>query len=363
MLLKEYEGKKILQEYGIKIPKGDLATRPYQATKIAQEITGEVVLKAQVLAGGRGLAGGIIFAKNDDEVRKAAKRLFDTKIKGLKVKEILVEEKLKIHKEFYVSIMLDRTKKRPVLMGTTEGGVNIEKLGKKSPELISQIPINSLIGVYNYHGYDLFRQFDLPHELRSKIANIISKLYKIFIDKEAFLVEINPLIITDKLTVIAGDCKIIIDPEASYIKKSSSPRYIPLQGDIGILANGAGLTMATMDVVKEYGGKPANFLEVGGEFYKKAGESLEYLLEKRKDLNGLLVNLFGAYARTDIIIRQVVDVLKNKKINIPVSFRIHGTGEEKARDIVKNELKLEPHLSLKDAIRELLESVKERRLV
>jgi len=192
------------------------------------------------------------------------------------------------------------------------------------------MPINSLIGVHNYHGYELFSQFKLPNnELFKEISLIISKLYKIFIEKEAFLVEINPLIITQEFEVIAGDCKILIDPEASYAKKDNSPRYIPLEGDIGILANGAGLTMATMDVVKEYGGSPANFLEVGGDFYKRVGESLEYLLDNRKDLSGLLVNLFGAYARTDVIIRQVVDILKKNKTNIPIAFRIRGTGKKK----------------------------------
>jgi len=359
MLLKEYEGKKILKDYGIMIPKGNVATQTKQAIKIAKEINNDVALKAQVLAGGRGLAGGVLFAKNGKEIEIAANKLFNTKIRGLKVDEILVEEKLKIDKEYYVSIMLDRTKKSPVLIGTTEGGVNIEKLSQENPELISQMPINPLIGVYNYHGYELFSQFNLPNKLYNQISQIISRLYKIFIDKEAYLVEINPLIITQELDVIAGDCKILVDPEASYAEKDNSPRYIPLEGNIGILANGAGLTMATMDIVKEYGGNPANFLEVGGDFYKRAGEALEYLLKNRKDLSGLLVNLFGAYARTDVIIRQVVDILKKNRVNIPIAFRIRGTGEEKARDIVRNELNLRPYLNIEDATKELLKSIKE----
>jgi len=150
---------------------------------------------------------------------------------------------------------------------------------------------------------------------------------------------------------------LITDPEASYLKKGVSPRYISLEGDIGVLANGAGLTMTTMDVIKAYGGKPANFLEVGGDFYKRADEALEFLLTERKDLKGLIVNLFGAYARTDVIIRQVVDVLKERDIDIPVSFRIRGTGEEKAREIVETELNKKVHLNIEEAAKELLASV------
>ena len=184
----------------------------------------------------------------------------------------------------------------------------------------------------------------------------VSEARKIFKEKEATLVEINPLIITKDEEIIAADAKIMIDPAASYLKADTSPRYIPLKGDIGILANGAGLTMTTMDVVKELGGDPANFLEVGGEFYKKADEALNFLLDQKNELKGLIVNLFGAYARTDIITEQLIKVINDRDIKIPISFRIRGTGEKRARKMIKDELNQEVFLNLEDAVFDLLES-------
>jgi len=356
MRLTEYESKKLLKEYGIKIPEGKLAKTSQDAVDNAIKIKGEVALKAQVLAGSRGLAGGIKFAADNQQVREKAEELFKTKIKGLKVEKILVEEKLEIKEEFYLSIMLDRTKKKPVLLGTIQGGVNIEKLSKNNPDMIVQQSINTIMGIENYHGLFLFSKFNIKNKIRKEIAQIITELYKIFKEKEATLVEINPLIITKDEKIIAADAKIMIDPAASYLKADTSPRYIPLKGDIGILANGAGLTMTTMDVVKELGGDPANFLEVGGEFYKKADEALNFLLDQKNELKGLIVNLFGAYARTDIITEQLIKVINDRDIKMPISFRIRGTGEKRARKMIKDELNQEVFLNLEDAVFDLLES-------
>ena len=350
----EYEGKKILKNYGIKIPKGEIAETSREAFTIAEKIPGEVVIKSQIMAGKRGLAGGIKFADSPKNVKRISNELLGSKIKGLIVDKLLIEEKINIKNEYYVSIMLNRTEKNPVLLGTTEGGISIEEVGNKKPELISNIPVDTLVGVYNYHGYDLFSQFDIEDSVRKKLSDIITKMYKIFKDKEAFLVEINPLIITNEYEVIAGDCKLVIDPAASYSKQDNSPRYIPLDGNIGVFANGAGLTMTTMDVVKELGGTPANFLEVGGEFYKRADEAFEYLLEKKPNLSGIIVNLFGAYARTDVIIKQVIKVIEKRELDIPISFRVRGTGEKKATNLIKDKMNMKVHKNLTDAVNELL---------
>jgi succinyl-CoA synthetase beta subunit len=357
MRLYEYQGKELLKTYNIPVPEGRVASTPAEAVAIYQELDKEVVLKAQVLAGGRGLAGGVKFASSTKEVKTLAEGLFSNEIRGLPVKKLLVEEKIDIRDEYYLALMLDRTRKKPILLGTTQGGVSIEKMAHEQPEMLSTVPINPLVGAFEYHGLELFSKFDLSPEIRKKISYLIKGLYNIFKEREAFLVEINPLVITATGDVIATDCKITIDPEASYGKKDTSPRYIPLDGDIGIIANGAGLTMTTMDVVKYYGGNPANFLEVGGDFYKRAGEALEYLLTRRKDLKGLIVNLFGAYARTDVIIEQIVEQLLKTDIDIPVSFRIRGTGEERAREIVRTKLGKEAHLDLGKAVKELMELV------
>ena len=352
--LDEYQGKQLLKEYGIKIPEGEIAITPEEAFETFERLNRAVVLKAQVLTGGRGLAGGIKFSATADGVRKKAAQLLQMKIKGQPVEKLLVEERLNIKKEFYLSIILDRTTKKPVLLGTNQGGVNIDKLGEENPELISRVVINPLTGVYNYHGIELFCKFKLPVELHLLLASLVPRLYRLFTQREAFMLEINPLVLTEELEIVAADCKLIVDPAASYLKKDLSPRYIPLEGDIGVLANGAGLTMMTMDVLKEYGLNPANFLEIGGEYYKRAGEALEYLLKKRNDLKGLLVNLFGAYARTDVIIRQVVDVIKENKLDLPISFRIRGTGEERAKEFVEKELHKKVYPNLGEAIEELL---------
>jgi len=354
--LLEYEGKRLLEKYNIEIPNGKVTNNADKAIEIAEDINNfDVVIKAQVLAGGRGLAGGIKFVNNKKETGVEAEKLLNSKIKGLEIKKILIEEKLNVKHEIYVSFMLDRTDKMPILIGSIQGGINIEEISKSHSNVIKNIPIDPLIGAHDYHGLYLFDELNVSANVKKNIAETITKLYEIYKDQEAFLVEVNPLVITQEDKVIAADCKIIIDPVASYMEEENTPRYIPLNGNIGVFANGAGLTMATMDVVKELGGKPANFLEVGGDQYKKAGEALEFLLhEKKGSLNGLIINLFGAYARTDIIIEQVVDVLKEKKLSIPISFRVKGTGEKKARKIIESELNKKVHNSIESAVQQLL---------
>lgn len=357
--LLEYEGKELLKNNNIRIPRGRVASNVDEAIEIAKNINNfDVVIKAQVLAGGRGLVGGIKFVNTKKETEEEAEKLLNSKIKGLDVNKILIEEKLDIENEIYVSFMLDRTDKMSKLIGSVQGGVNIEEVSNSNPAAISQITIDPLIGTHDYHGLYLFNKFDISINVKKNIADIITKLYGIYKNQEAFLVEINPLVITKKNEVIAADCKIIIDPAASYIESNDFPRYIPLDGNIGVFANGAGLTMATMDVVKEFGVEPANFLEVGGDHYKKAGEALEFLLQKKEDsLDGLIINLFGAYARTDIIIEQVIDVLKKRNLTIPISFRIKGTGEERAKKMVENELNKKVHMNIESAVQQLLSEI------
>lgn len=358
MRLKEYEGKRLFKEAGIQIPEGILVTSLKEALSAAEEIGFPLALKAQILAGKRGLSGGILFAENLEEVKKGALQLLGNIISQFPVREILIEKKLEIAAEYYLSLTLDRNTKGPVLLASVlRKGFHVEDQAHLDPTTIVQEKIDALMGVNLHTGYNLFGSFGLSSTTLASLASVTNRIFQIFKKKEATLVEINPLIENFQGEMVALDAKILLDPRASYSKKEERPRFIPLDGEIGILANGAGLTMSTMDLVKEYGGSPANFLEIGGEFYKQAGSSLTYLLDNCAHLKGLLVNLFGAYARTDTIISQVIEVLEDRRPEFPISFRIRGTGEDRARELLWERLKKKAHLDLEEALEELFASL------
>ncbi|MTI95962.1 MAG: succinate--CoA ligase subunit beta [Firmicutes bacterium] len=360
MRLFEYQAKELFAAAGLTTPVGRPATTVEEAVTAAAEVGYPVVLKSQVLTGGRGKAGGIKFADDVEEVRERTAALLAMDIKGEPVERLLIEEKLDIKQEIYLSITMDRAAKKPVLIVSAAGGMDIEELADSNPEAIQKYWINPLTGLYPHHALVLFQQAGFSGTILRQLSGIAVNLYKLFTRYESELVEINPLVLTGDGKLLAADGKMILDANGGGVKlmgaeQEEGMRYVGLDGDIGILANGAGNTMMTMDMVSHMGGEPANFLEVGGELYKRSEEALNYLLSTRSDLNGILVNLFGAYARTDVIVEGIIRGMKANDINIPIVFRVMGTGEERARELVQDYLGISPHTTLDEAARDIVQ--------
>lgn len=348
MKLKEYQGKEIFHKYGIKIPDSFLITSPEQIKKIK----GKKVLKAQVLYGGRGKAGLIQFATKKD-IKKKAEEIFS---KG--VKEILVEEKIKSKKEYYISITIDRLEKKPLLIFSSKGGVDIEELAEKYPKKIKKYYIDK-----NFSPKKVSKEIKIE-------SGLVEKIYKIFKDYDAELIEINPLSLTKK-GLLALDSKVIIDDNALYrqdFKKDESLTeiekkaqeadlsYVELKGNIGIIGNGAGLVMSTLDVVNHYGGKVANFLDVGGGASKeKMEKAMELVLVKNP--KGIFINIFGGITRCDEIAQGLVDYKNKHKIEIPMVIRMIGTNEEEAKKILE-ENKIHFINSMEEGAKKIVELIK-----
>jgi len=348
MKLKEYQGKEIFQEYGIKIPDSFIITNVDQI----KEVKGKVVLKAQVLQGGRGKAGLIQFATKKD-VKEKAEEMFS---KG--VKEILVEERLKAKKEYYLSITIDRLEKKALLIFSKEGGMDIEELAEKYPKKIKK-----------YYLDENFSPKKVSKETKIE-SGLVEKVYRIFKDYDAELIEINPLALTKK-GLVALDSKVIIDDNALYRQKFKKDEslteiekkaqeadlsYVELEGNIGIIGNGAGLVMSTLDVVNYYGGKVANFLDVGGGASReKMEKALELVLIKKP--KGVFINIFGGITRCDEIAQGLVDYKKNHKIEIPMVIRMIGTNEEEAKEILEKN-KIHFINSMEEGAKKIVELVK-----
>lgn len=370
MKLFEYQVKEIFREYQIPTPGGVAVLEPNSEAVLAasEQVTYPVVLKSQVLTGGRGKAGGIQFAENEMICLEKAKQLFELQIKGYPVKKLLVEPKLQIEKEIYVGILIDRSKQAPTILLSAEGGVEIEELAKTEPWKIKTLVVNPLKGIRYDEALTLCKKAGISGKFLGKIADIITKLYKIFENEQAELVEINPLVITRDGKVLAADGRMVTDDNSSWDRyindedtltdlerqaKSNQLTYVELPGDICVLANGAGLTMTTMDVITEYGGNPANFMEVGGGAYTKAETAIGIALS-HPNLTALLVNIFGAFARTDVIVDGVTQAIAALKPDLPIVFRVRGTGELEAREMVRTRLGIEPFTDLDEAVKEVI---------
>ncbi|ACB85961.1 ADP-forming succinate--CoA ligase subunit beta [Natranaerobius thermophilus] len=346
MKLYEYMAKKLMNQCGISVPRGEAA---FSAQEVEQKFTGldsPAVIKSQVLVGGRGKAGGIKFADTPQEARKVSKELFNMQIKGEQVTGVLVEEQLDISSELYLSITVDTGTKKPLIMASTQGGVDIEEV---SDDLIVKRHIEPDWGVLPYLCREITDQLNLPGEASKQVSAIISKLYDTFKTYDAELVEINPLVITEDNRVIAADGKMTIDDDAMY-RQDELPRvsektsleqqvekiglsFVELEGDIAIMANGAGMAMATVDVIEQYGGKAANFLDAGGgasvEPTKKA---LELLLNT--DPRAVIINIFGGITRCDDVANALVQVKQDMGIKVPLVIRLIGTKDEEAVKIL-----------------------------
>ena len=354
MKIHEYQAKEILRKFGLPIPPGEVARTPEEAESIAKKIEKPLVIKAQVHVGGRGKAGGIQFAKTPTEAKEVAAKILGMEIKGLRVKKVLVAENVDIENEVYLGIILDRKSKSPVVMVSPEGGIEIEEVAKKTPEKIFKKPINSLDGFLPEEAEDLSSKIFQDKDLRLKLTEILGSLYDAFYKKDASLIEINPLALTPEGDLFAVDAKMVMDdnglfrhPEIEAMRdleeedpteleaKEMGLSFIRLNGNIGCVVNGAGLAMATMDIIKHYGGEPANFLDIGGSSNPEKVTTAMKILLADPNVKAVYFNIFGGITRCDDVANGIVQSLNQMKVKVPIVIRLTGTNEEKAREILQ----------------------------
>lgn len=373
MKLHEYQAKDIFAKYGIPVPPGEMATTPQQASEIANRIGKPVMIKAQVHVGGRGKAGGIKKASNAWEANRIAAQILGMKIKGLKVKKVLVTEQKQIKSEAYFGIIVDRKSKKPVIMASAFGGVDIEDIAKKTPDLIYKLEVDPIMGVFLFKARDLASKIYNDPAIAGKAANILMKLYRAFWENDCSLAEINPLVVTNENEVWALDAKIVLDdnglirhPELEKLRdldeedkdeieaKANGLSFVKMDGDIGCVVNGAGLAMATMDLVKHFGGNPANFLDVGGSSSpEKVVVALKIILKEPK-LKSILFNIFGGITRCDDIANGIVTATQQLEPKIPIVVRLVGTNEDKARKILEG-IKMPTANSMEEVVKKAIE--------
>jgi len=367
MKLHEYQSKQIFAKYEIPIPKGRIAETADQAKHIAKELANRVVVKSQVLVGGRGKAGGIRLAKTPDQAAEMASKILAMEIKGLPVRKVLVDEAADIDSEIYLGITNDRMARKPVLMASSAGGVDIEEVARVSPEKIVRIHIDPLLGLRDYQARDIAAGIDLSRTHWRSFAFVARGLWQAFQDCDATLAEINPLVITSNDKLIAVDGKMLIDDNALFRQQEiadlrdldaeepsevEARRYglsfIKLDGNIGCMVNGAGLAMTTMDIIKIFGGEPANFLDIGGgASSEKVSAALRIILQD-KNVRAILFNIFGGITRCDQVARGILDALADVKTEVPKVVRLVGTNAEEGRQIL-NEANMITADTLSDA--------------
>lgn len=355
MKLHEYQSKQIFARYGIPIPKGRVAATAEEAKTIAEELGSRVVIKSQVLVGGRGKAGGIRLAKSPEEARDLATQILSMEIKGLPVRKVLVDEAAGISKEIYLGITNDRAARKPVMMASAAGGVDIEEVARTTPEKIIKIHIDPLLGLRDYQARDLAVGIDLPKEHWRTFGQIANGLWQAYLENDATLAEINPLVITADNRLVALDGKMVIDDNALFrhvnlaemrdldeeAPSETEARkyglsYIKLDGNIGCMVNGAGLAMTSMDIIKLFGGEPANFLDIGGgASAEKVAAALRIILSD-PNVKAVLFNVFGGITRGDEVARGILAALDEVKTNVPMVIRLVGTNAEEGRQILAN---------------------------
>lgn len=362
MNIHEYQGKEILRKYGVAVPNGKVAFTPEEAVEVAKELDAKVtVVKAQIHAGGRGKAGGVKIAKNLDEVRLYATELLgkilvthQTGPEGKEVKRLYIEEGSDIQKEYYLSLVLDRATSCVVMMGSEEGGMDIEEVAATNPEKIFKEVIDPVTGLLPFQARRMAFNMNIPAKLVNKAVKLMLGIYQAFVDKDASIVEINPLVVTGDDEVVALDAKFNFDSNALYRHKDvqelrdldeEDPKeieaskndlsYISLDGNIGCMVNGAGLAMATMDTISYYGGTPANFLDVGGgATAEKVTEAFKIILSDA-NVKGIFVNIFGGIMKCDIIASGVITAAKEVGLSVPLVVRLEGTNVEIGKAMLK----------------------------
>jgi succinyl-CoA synthetase beta subunit len=350
----EYQAKEILRRVGVPIPPGKVATTAEEASAIAREYGGTVVVKAQVHAGGRGKAGGVKLAKSPDEAKTIASKILGMQIKGLTVNQVLVTPAADIAAEAYVGIIVDRAVKKPVFMVSPAGGIDIEEVAAKTPEKILKLPVDTRYGLLPFQATELgFFLFSDVKKVRAA-AKIMQQLYTAFMHTGCSLAEINPLVTTPNGDVVALDAKMVVDdnelerhPEIESLRdptaeepsevaaREASLTFIKLDGNVGCCVNGAGLAMATMDLVKYYGGEPANFLDIGGSSNPEKVVNALRIITSDANVKSILFNIFGGITRTDDVANGIVTATKQNPLKVPIVIRLTGTNEEIAVKILK----------------------------
>jgi succinyl-CoA synthetase beta subunit len=386
MKIHEYQGKEIFRKYGVPTPRGFPAFSVEEAVEAAKKLgAGVWVVKAQIHAGGRGKGGGVKVAKSLEEVRKLASSILGMQLKtpqtgpqGQKVRRLLVEEGADIKKELYVGMLVDRGTQKVVLMASSEGGMDIEEVAAKTPEKIHKVAIDPEQGLSDADADEIALGIGIPQSALSQGRALFKALYKCFVETDASLAEINPLIITNQNQVVALDAKLNFDDNALFrhpdlaqmrdfdeedpaeVEASKQDlNYIQLEGDIGCLVNGAGLAMATMDIIKFYGGRPANFLDVGGgATTEKVTEAFKIML-RNPSLRAILVNIFGGIMRCDVIAQALVDASKAVSLKVPLVVRLEGTNVEQGKQILaESKLPIISAKNMADAAQKVVEAAK-----
>lgn len=363
MNIHEYQAKAIFKEYGVPVLRGSVVSTPKEAKEAAQQLGGSIwVVKAQIHAGGRGLGGGVKLAKSTEEVENLAKQILgmnlvthQTGLEGKLVQKVYIEEGAKIVKEYYLGVVLDRAKECAVMMASTEGGMEIEEVAHSNPEKIVKVAIDPYIGFQGFHGRELAFGLGLDNAQVNEFIKFAKALYAVYMEKEANMIEINPLILTEEGKFLALDAKMGFDDnalsrhsEVEALRDLSEEEpteieagryglsYVKLDGDVGCMVNGAGLAMATMDIIKHEGGQPANFLDVGGGANPETVAKGFEIILKDKSVKAIFVNIFGGIVRCDRVANGIIEATKLTNVDVPVIVRLDGTNAQEAKEILKN---------------------------
>jgi succinyl-CoA synthetase beta subunit len=353
MKLHEYQSKQLFARYGVPIPRGWVTSSATEARHMAEDLGGRAVIKSQVLVGGRGKAGGIRLAKSPDEAQQLATQILSMEIKGLPVRKVLVDEAAAIDQEIYLGITNDRGARKPVIMASAAGGVDIEEVAASTPEKIFKVHVDPLLGIKDYQTRNIAAGIDLPRPLWKQFGEIVKSLWRAFCETDATLAEINPLVITKDKRLVALDGKVVLDDNALFrhgdladlrdldVEAPSEIEarkygltYIKLDGNIGCMVNGAGLAMATMDIIKYFGGEPANFLDIGGGASSERVAAALRIILADPHVKAVLFNIFGGITRCDEVARGIVAAMEEVKTNVPMVIRLVGTNAEEGRQIL-----------------------------
>jgi succinyl-CoA synthetase beta subunit len=353
MDLLEYQGKKLFSKHGVPVPEGRPATTVEEAVSAADELGYPVVVKAQVLIGGRGKAGGIKLAKDQDEAREHAEAILGMDIKGHTVNELYMEQASEIDEEYYAAFVFDRSAKKPMAMFSKMGGMDVEAIAETDPEAMRMLHVDPLIGFQDFHGRRLAFEAGIAADVIRPVGALLAKLYETFVAEDAMLVEVNPLLITKSREVVALDAKVTLDGNALYrhpdhadlgdvgaadpqekMAKERGLTYVKLDGDIGILGNGAGLVMSTLDVVAQAGGQPANFLDAGGGSKAEAITSAVEVILSDPKVKAVLFNIFGGITRCDEVAKGLIEAFAQIEPTVPFVVRLDGTNDKEGRALL-----------------------------
>ncbi|MGH3357851.1 MAG: succinate--CoA ligase subunit beta [Nocardioidaceae bacterium] len=372
MNLLEHQGKYLLGSVGLSVPQGQIVDDAEAAASAAATLGGRVVCKAQITAGKRGKSGAVRIVDSADAVHDVAREILGAEVNGHRVESLLVEQAVDIASELYAAVLDDPAGKSPVLLFSTAGGMDIEEVNAAHPERVHRLPLDVRDGLPEAATRELLVASGLDRPDVAPVAEALAGIYRLYREADASLVEVNPLVVTTDGAVVAVDAKVTIDPASTHrqsdlldglpggrpsgggtdLERRGAEQglsYIELDGDVGVLANGAGLTMTTLDAITHFGGRPANFLEIGGDAYTKATPALELVLSNPR-VRSLLVNFCGAFARTDVMTDGVVRAIEELRPEVPISFTIHGTGEVEAIELVRERLGVQPYDLMDDAV-------------